>query len=196
MIHRLSSIIFTFLMMIPAHAGRINIIPQPLKVVEYEGEFRINANTRIVVPNDNDVKRVAGYLVKALRQTAGYTLSIVGDPPVSNYIHFKKVNNLGKEAYRLKVSSKSIVIESSQANGAFYGLQSLYQLLPPDIFGLKISKVVFSVPCCQIDDKPRFIWRGQHLDVCSHFFSPQDIKRYIDLIALHKCAFSCAGRAS
>ena len=186
MIHRLSFTIFAFLMMIPAYAGRINIIPQPLNVVELKGEFRFDANTRIVVPKDNDVKRVAGYLVKALQQTAGYTLSIVGDPPISNYVHFKKVNNLGKEAYRLKVSPQSIVIESSQANGAFYGLQSLYQLLPPEIFGFKRSKVVLSVPCCQIDDKPRFVWRGQHLDVCSHFFSPEDIKHYIDLIALHK----------
>ncbi|SFG31063.1 hexosaminidase [Prevotella sp. KH2C16] len=180
------SFVMLFLLSIPLQGGRVSIIPQPLEVVEQNGVFTFNSLTKIVVPKDKDYQRVAGYLSKALGTTAGLTLNTSVKAPGKNYVEFRRVKDLDKEGYRLTVSTDAVIIESSQANGAFYGLQSLYQLLPPEVFGEKKAGIAFSAPCCKIADKPRFVWRGLHLDVCSHFFGPLDVKRYIDLIAMHK----------
>ena len=95
--------------------------------------------------------------------------------------------NLGTEGYEMEVTNKKIVIRANGSNGLFYGVQSLLQLLPVEIFSNKKENgISWEVPCCRITDKPRFQWRGMHLDVSRHFFPVEFIKRYIDLIAMHK----------
>jgi hexosaminidase len=186
MMHRIFCLLMMVFSLFYAYAGRVNIIPQPLQVNEDKGEFVFNKSTVICVPKDKDYQRVGGFLAEALGRVSGQTPKLVSSMPKENAVIFRQVKGMGVEAYRLIASQHLVVIESSKANGAFYGLQSLYQLMPPQIFGQEKSSVSFSVPCCRIDDRPRFSWRGQHLDVCSHFFGPKDIKRYLDLIAMHK----------
>jgi hexosaminidase len=87
----------------------------------------------------------------------------------------------------LQVSSKTIRIKASAANGLFYGLQTIYQLLPEAIYGKKKVKArEWSVPAVFINDAPRFAYRGLHLDVSRHFFPVEFIKKYIDAMAIHK----------
>lgn len=169
-----------------AVAQRINVIPQPLTVVEREGSFTFDAQTRLVLPPGDDYKRIGGYLSGALRQAAGIAVQVASKAS-ANYVEFKKVKGMGMEAYKLTVTPGQIIIASSHPNGAFYGLQTLYQLLPESIYGTETKKgVSWSVPCCEIEDTPRFAYRGMHLDVCLHFFDVDFIKRYIDLMAMHK----------
>ena len=96
-------------------------------------------------------------------------------------------NTLGQEGYRLLVTRKGVTIQSQTAKGAFYGVQTLLQLLPAEIFSkTAVSNVKWAVPLATIKDVPRYQYRGLMLDVCRHFMSIDFVKKYIDLIALHK----------
>jgi hexosaminidase len=86
---------------------------------------------------------------------------------------------LGKEAYRLKIEPKKITVEASNPAGCFYGLQSLVQLLHGAVENGQIA-------CCEIADEPRFEWRGVMLDESRHFFGVTEVKKILDLMALHK----------
>jgi hexosaminidase len=92
----------------------------------------------------------------------------------------REVLNMPNEGYRLRVYSDSIVISSETEVGIFYGLQTLAQMLPVD------WQDEVQIPVCQIDDWPRFPYRGMHLDVCRHFYSVDFVKKYIDLMARYK----------
>lgn len=169
-----------------ACAQQISIIPQPLKITEQTGHFEFSNHTKIVFPADEDYKRVAGFLLNSFQQAAGISIENVSRSS-SNCVEFKKVKGMGLEAYKLIVTSDRITILSTYPNGAFYAVQTLYQLLPESIYSpVKQEGVLWNVPCCRIEDSPRFSYRGMHLDVCSHFFDVDFIKRYIDLIAMHK----------
>ncbi|MFC1734400.1 beta-N-acetylhexosaminidase, partial [candidate division KSB1 bacterium] len=93
----------------------------------------------------------------------------------------------GKEGYYLTVESNRIVVRANEPKGLFYGLQTIIQLLPIDADNSEDDKAVeINIPCVNIFDKPRFSYRGMHLDVCRHFFPVSFIKKYIDLLAMHK----------
>ena len=96
--------------------------------------------------------------------------------------------SLGKEGYRLEVTPHGVVIRAPQPAGLFYGVQTLRQLLPAETFGSTkvFTDEPFAIPCVQVEDYPRFGWRGMHLDVSRHFFDVQFVKRYLDNLALHK----------
>ena len=98
-----------------------------------------------------------------------------------------KTGKMGKEAYGLTVTPRQITITASQPNGAFYGMQSLLQLMPTEIYSpTKAANVNWSVPACTVADAPRFGYRGLMLDVARHFMPVSFVKKYIDLLALHK----------
>jgi hexosaminidase len=91
------------------------------------------------------------------------------------------------EGYTLNVSKRRIVIKARTAVGLFYAVQTLRQLLPPAVEkDSVVNNITLEVPCCEIKDEPRFGYRGMHLDVGRHMFPVEYIKRYIDMIALHK----------
>ena len=94
-------------------------------------------------------------------------------------IKFEEKQGLGEEAYEMSVNSTGIHIRASHEKGFFYAVQSLIQLLPPD-------KHIANLPYLEIQDKPRFAWRGLHLDVGRHFFPKEFIMKYIDLMAFDK----------
>ncbi len=89
----------------------------------------------------------------------------------------KPNDSIHQEGYKLSVSEKGIVIQAATEAGLFYGVQTFTQLVP--LTGTK-------VPFVEINDYPRFAYRGLHLDVCRHMFSVEFIKKYIDLMAKHK----------
>ena len=95
--------------------------------------------------------------------------------------------SLGAEGYELIVTPNSAVIRAPEAAGLFYGAQTLLQLLPAEVFAATAVKGVnWTLPCVQIEDQPRFKWRGMMLDVGRHFFKIEDIKPLLDAMALHK----------
>lgn len=172
-------------------AADFNIIPYPQHLIPQKGKFVFNKKTNIIYDSENsEMKRLAEQFSNQIELVSGIQLSRVKDPTsASNNIVLKLVPNKSEdvEAYQLNVSAKSITIESNTPNGIFYGLQTLYQMMPPEIYGKTRSKSAnWTIPAVEIIDKPRFSYRGLHLDVCRHYFPVEFIKKYIDAMAIHK----------
>jgi hexosaminidase len=177
------------------------IIPLPQKLEWGAGDFKIGPGTRIMT--DPAARGTSQYLADRLRRSTGYDLSVGErvDPLTVNGAALLMGGNkgnivltsngakaeLGAEGYELTVSPRSVIIRAPGTAGLFYGVQSLLQLLPPEVFASKpVAGVNWKVPCVQIEDYPRFKWRGLMLDVARHFFSKDEVKQLLDEMALHK----------
>ncbi len=169
-------------------AADISLIPQPGSMEVKPGRFLFDPN--VVVFCGPGAADEAAKLIDMLAPAMGYSLKTVEQKPAGKSISLtldKEYSSLGPEGYRLNIAADAINISAFDAAGLFYGIQTLRQLLPPDIFASSPApKIKWSVPCADITDKPAFKWRGLHLDVCRHFFPKEFIKKYIDLLALHK----------
>lgn len=171
----------------------ISIIPQPQELTIENGYLKLDKNTKILTDSDNHkVADIANYFVRQFNSVSGYSLSVsvmTGDTTPKNAILFIDKNiesSFGKEGYTLK-SNKNNIVLSGSPHGLFYAVQTLFQLLPVEIYSSKnIKNTNWYVPSVSIKDQPRFKWRGMHLDVGRHMFPVSFIKKYIDYIAMHK----------
>jgi len=167
------------------------IIPQPQKTTLGEGGFSLNPDTGIFT---DEASRATGeYLAERLRKSTGYEIKIrpaSGTNEVKGDILITTAgakSSLGAEGYELTATTNAIVIRAPAQAGLFYGAQTLLQLLPPEIFAKSsVDGVPWLVPSVQIEDLPRFKWRGYMLDVSRHFFNKEEIKNTLDFMALHK----------
>ena len=166
------------------------IIPQPASVVPRQGRFMLSSRT--VISTDRESAAVGRQLAQYLEPATGFSLRIqtAGGAAPAGSIELRRdatLKRLGAEGYLLDVRSGRILIRAPEAAGLFYGVQSLRQLLPPDIFrAAPAGKTEWHVPAVTIEDMPRFPWRGAHLDTGRHFMPKEFVKKYIDLLALHK----------
>jgi hexosaminidase len=171
----------------------VSIIPLPAQLQKKNGSFGINNETKIVVQQGNaEALRIGKMLAEKLQKAAGLEIAISeasGTPP-NNAIYFTTSgvhDSLGNEGYQLSVTNDSVIVRAQKPAGLFYGMQTIAQLLPAEIeSSTKVEKISWQIPAVEITDVPRFIWRGQHLDVCRHFVSVDFIKKYIDNMAMHK----------
>jgi hexosaminidase len=164
----------------------IPIIPRPVKVEPVKGSFVLSSSTQIVVLGESEaLSDIARYASDRVKEQTGISLKVKQTAkPVKykNVIVLQIIRDtavLAPEDYRLVVSPTQIGISAPAEAGVFYGIQSLLQLCTPAGKSVKI-------PAMKIEDRPRFQWRGAHLDVCRHFFNKDFIKKYIDILALHK----------
>ncbi len=166
------------------------LVPMPKEVEMGKGAFTLDAQTTIASsPNNPEVEGVATYLSSILTPSTGFGLKRAENQEESNVISLSIDTTItGNEgAYHLAVSKGKIEISAPDAIGLFYGVQTLRQLLPPEIEARSLQEnVVWSAPAVVINDEPRFQYRGLHLDVGRHFFPLSFIKKYIDLLAVHK----------
>jgi hexosaminidase len=170
---------------------QLSIIPLPKEMTVKSGRFQLTNQTMIVVNEDNEeIKGVANYLAELVSPPTGFHLEVtVGQSAPDNSvllsINPQIAGNTG--AYHLIVSESKVTIEAPEAIGLFYGVQSLRQLLPAEIEVKTLqSDIEWEIPGVEINDEPRFSYRGLHLDVGRHFFPVSFIKKYIDLLAMHK----------
>ena len=162
-----------------AATGNYNVIPLPLEIVEGEGEgFLLNSKTSIVYEGDEVMKRNAEHLSGYIKDLTGLELEVT-DSKKENAIRIA-VAEAGdnSEAYKLTVDKNGVNITGASAAGVFYGIQTLRKSIPAGA-----GEVL--LPAVTINDSPRFSYRGAHLDVSRHFFTPDSIKRFIDILALH-----------
>lgn len=180
---------FTFLQ---AQENTYNLIPFPAQFNGGEGTFVFNAQTKIIVTTkDAPLKPIAQSLATTLKTASKLPLTVAATaaPTAKNiiYIRLNKALGLGTEGYKLSVSADRVMLEAGTPQGAFYGVQTILQLLPTAVFSpVPVDNVAWSMPVCQIQDKPCFGHRGLMLDVSRHFMPVSFIKKYIDLLALHK----------
>jgi hexosaminidase len=166
------------------------IIPAPVSLKEMAGNFVFSEKSRIFLSIMNDENKLsADFLALLIKNPTGLIIPVVeGRKALSGSVLMEidtAVHN--PEGYRLSISSKRIIIKAGSGAGLFYAVQTIRQLLPPEVEKDSIiSKIPLKVPACEITDEPRFGYRGMHLDVGRHVFPVEYIKRYIDMIALHK----------
>ena len=172
-------------------SGPVSIIPQPKFFQLEEGVFTLDRRTPIYVDvADSATLRTLAFLNDRLEKAAGFKLEIIDDDPLRHGQEkavFVLDAGLNKEAYNLAIKPNRLLIEYGDGAGIFYAVQTLLQLLPEQIFAETRQRgVKWEVPCCSIEDSPRFPYRGMHLDCCLHFFSVDFLKKYIDVMAMHK----------
>lgn len=169
---------------------RISIIPRPMKCTVNEGAaFRLTRQT--VILHDKESLENAEYLAALLRPATGAPLTLRIGHAGRNAIILATdpaKDSLGKEGYTLSVTQDTIRISAAHSPGLFYGIQSLRQLLP---ISLEKSDEVtipspLTVPALNMEDKPRFPWRGMMMDFGRHMFSVETVKQQLDLMALQK----------
>jgi len=178
----------------PKELPEISIIPRPYKYWVTEGSTRIDNNSKIIYDaQDTAVGVLAEWLAMALNSRTTLRLQAVplsGVKSVGNDIVLMSNLNdslFGHEGYFLGHNNrKTISIQANDAHGIFYGIQSLLQLLPPAPPETTARPDHLNFPAISIQDKPRFAYRGMHLDVARHFFPVEFIKQYIDLLSLYK----------
>lgn len=166
-----------------------HILPKPVKLEAQPGKFIFTADTKIaLLTQDEGFQQVAKSIQQLIGPSTGFALEMSDAKRSKNAIVLEQDPSMtNPEAYKLTITPKLITITAGQANGAFYGFQSLRQLLPPQVEETSaVAGLEWSAPCVNIEDAPRYSYRGMHLDVGRHFFPAAFVKRYIDLMALHK----------
>jgi hexosaminidase len=174
-------------------AAGLSVVPQPARLERVDGTFALSTETRIFVGAGGDpLLSVAQQLAESVKQRTGRSLTVGLAPQElgAGYILLTAAGarkELGDEGYELQVTSKCILVRSTQPAGAFYAVQTLRQLIaPPDKDSPPGTAARWTVPGVRIEDRPHFGWRGMSLDVARHFFDKQFVKRYIDYLAAYK----------
>ena len=167
-------------------AKTISIIPKPIKVDIKLNHFTLTKNTAILT--DPDLLKQAEFLKNLIAPSTGFELVIKdlskkdGDNNIIILNLEEKEKTSHPEGYKLEVSQEKIEILGSTPQGVFYGIQTLRQLLPVEIESLSKVNREWSVPCVNIEDYPRFSWRGFMLDESRHFFGKETVKKMLDLM--------------
>ena len=169
----------------------IAVIPQPVRVTPHAGHFRLTPRT--IIWSDAAHAPLAHQLARYLEPATGFTLRVrVSGALPSNGIVLRRdgrLSKLGVEGYELDVRPSRVIARAPETAGLFYAIQTIRQLLPPEILRdapIRPSGAAWTMPSVSIEDQPRFTWRGAHLDVGRHFMPVDFVKKYIDLLALHK----------
>ncbi len=161
----------------------ISVIPKPVSFQLKESSFRFKANTLVVI-QDKSAQKAANYLVNMLNKAAGFNIKVATDA-ISNGVVFEKAD-FNVEAYQLDITPEQIIVKASDESGFFNAVQTIRQLLPTQIESDQVVKAEWLVPCCIVKDEPRFSWRGMHMDFSRHFFDVEEVKEFLDYMALYK----------
>jgi hexosaminidase len=167
------------------------LIPQPVSLVEQTGSFTIPATLPVFTEQNDELIKIAQQLAKQIPGITGNKVQTLGKinslPPKSIFLHLSTNLSIPKEGYILKVNANGINLNASTPAGIFYGVQTLLQLLPASVENKNpVRPANWSIPFVTITDHPRFGWRGLMLDVSRHFFTKQEVKDFIDMMAKYK----------
>ncbi len=174
---------------------RARIIPKPAKVTATDATFTLTAQSKVVLATtpSPELERIAGYLAAILRRSTGFPLPVVagtGDESERSgnvTLGFTGgVQGSGDGSYKIEITGDEIRLSSRYPDAVFFAVQTLRQLLPPQVEGNRVHPGPWTIPGGTIQDSPRFRWRGAMLDVSRHFFDVDAVKRYIDDISLYK----------
>ena len=162
----------------------VSVIPLPNSVVERNGSFQLDEKTA-VVSTCAEFEQTADDFCEDISLPTGYDL------PRSRRLFGKAVllkmdRSIVPEGYTLDVRSRKVVIKASDAAGAFYGLQTLRQLMPAEIYGKVKSETPWKAQCCTIKDAPGVGYRGMLLDCGRYFYPKEAVLKFIDMMAMHK----------
>ncbi len=169
------------------------LVPRPERISASDGAFVLRAGVSIALqPDSPALREIAGHLADRALRAGGLSLAIEAGPARDQSVSFaldEGTRRLGPEGYTLDVDPRGVRVRAAEPAGLFFGMQTLLQLLPAAIESTRPVErpgAAWIVAGVRIEDRPRFPWRGMHLDVSRHFFDKAFVKRYIELLALHK----------
>ncbi len=193
----LATILFLSVAFLYARASVLDdIVPKPMESELHKGTLRMSGIAFKCDPSldrqsQNAVARLAAQIGYASGKTCpvsspiGLRESLAGGK--TKGILFLLEKSFGSEEYSISIEPGHAVVRAGGLNGVLYSLETLRQMLPAAIYGEKTAeKERWVLPCCSIHDRPRFSWRGMHLDSSRHFWSVEEVKRYLDVMAMYK----------
>lgn len=168
----------------------IHIIPEPVSLTKKAGEFELSEKIVISSPQSEEMKLVNATLELKLSEATNRSVEIksnASDAQIILALNTQTDTTIGDEGYKLSVSSEKVIIHANKPAGLFYGIQTLFQLLPPEIESKQsVENVSWTIPAVEIVDYPRMGWRGMMLDVSRHFFTVDEVKQFIDNMVKYK----------
>ncbi|MGL5084775.1 MAG: beta-N-acetylhexosaminidase, partial [Clostridium sp.] len=176
-------------------AGGNNIIPKPLSYTRGTGDFVLGKDAKIFVLGNTEEEtaellKIGEFLRGKLGKSTGFELAVVKGEPSKGGIYLTTTlgdSELSNEGYKIDVTKDNVKISAFKPEGISRGVQTLRQLLPPEIEkNTVVDSVKWTVPVSKIMDKPELSYRGVMLDVARHFFTVEEVKRQIDLASLYK----------
>lgn len=175
----------------PAKLTEQSLIPIPVSMKAADGFFELTDKTVIAVPEGSDeIQKIGQYLADRLKPATGLPLSVeaTNAEPTSGRITLglKSDAALGDEGYELTITKENVTLLANAPAGLFRGIQTIRQALPAGIEGSDKQAGSWKIPAGAIRDFPQYGYRSAMLDVARHFFSVEDVKRYIDLISAYK----------
>ena len=172
----------------------INVIPYPQSVEIGKGSFKgaganFNCDQAIAPESQELIKELADRITLVSGRVCSYATPVgLGKDcsKVKGFI-FLKDTSLAEEEYSIDITKSNCIVRASSRNGFLYAVQTLKQLTSVSIFSNEPAPAEkFLFPCVKIQDKPRFGYRGMHLDCSRHFFSIEEVKKYLDIMAIYK----------
>jgi len=188
----------------PAAVRPVSLVPLPRQLTPGKGSFGIDRQFQVVLrPDSPSVRVLAEAFAVPLREATGWPVPVQADGSTRRALLIRLVPDSAAppESYSLVAGTDSVVLSAPAVPGIARGLQTLRQLLPPAFergvqrtsaapWGVEplpaVREADWRVPAVDIEDAPRFSYRGLHLDVGRHFFPPSFIKQYIDVLAAHR----------
>lgn len=192
MLKQLFTIAISFTCAISSAQSPLHILPQPIQAERRPGEFRIDAGTSITVSGGGNgdragdagkADRVVNFFREQVTRLSGIRLPVRKAPAPGRHIEFVlgDTTGLGDEGYRIAATTTLVRVSAGSVKGLFYGVETLLQTLP----FIRTNQPP-AIPCMEVMDRPRCPWRGMMLDVSRHFFSPDMVKEFIDVLASYK----------
>lgn len=178
-------VLVAFLQISVAHAQQSqSLIPQPVSGSIQSGQFILSDKTKIILSSEGEeLHKAADLFVREVNELSGI-LTEKGEKKAKSTIELRlnavSDSLLGSEGYKIKIAPRHILVQANTASGIFYATQTLLQMIPVT------NAAEVAIPCAELVDYPRFGWRGLMLDVSRHFFSKDEVKRYIDQMAKYK----------
>ncbi len=167
----------------PSAQPEVALVPQPAQLEVKKGVFKLSSSTRLIVSDEGRFGNEVTFLQSTMQEMLGSELS---SSEGSNHIELLYSAELGQpESYQMDITEDKISLKAGDAQGMFYAIETLRQLMPADLEGERTATEI-PVPVLEITDQPSIAWRGMHLDVSRHFFSMDYLHRYVDLLALYK----------
>ena len=165
----------------------IDVVPHPNEVIAKEGTFDAAAADVYYGSDLDDRSKAAINQFAQQLFMASASNGKIEEGASDNGFVFQTDKSLAHEEYTISVSEKKVCVKASGLNGFNYAIQTIKQLLPVEVFGsAPAADKDWTIPGMEIKDKPRFSYRGLHMDVSRHFFTMDEVKKYLDIMEVHK----------
>jgi hexosaminidase len=176
----------------PSDLSKESLIPKPVSITSTGGYFVLKTGAEIYIQGGSDeLRKIGNYLAERLRPATGFEIDVksTDKAPQAGNIYLKLPATdpkPGDEGYELSITKEMVTLSANSPAGLFRGVQTIRQLFPANIELTSRQETQWKIATGTINDYPDYAYRGAMLDVARHFFSVDDVKRYIDLIAFYK----------